>query len=606
MPAVKALLSRLPKLDLSSGLLLFGFIFVAFGASLAISLGGSMLWRYQATADWQQVPAELSQLEFLRAPNQAKRWQVTVQYSYEFGGRSYRSQQLGLSEGPDSFEHYWRQLYTDLQRRQEAGRLQAWVNPAAPEQALLTRQLHLPLLGFSGYLGGMIVLLGAGIMWLGVCARTDISLEVIARQGISSGTREGADYLSWFGGLFTLASLPLVFSMPAAVAEGNRVLLVLLVLPLIGIISLCAGLRARQRYNQIGATRLFPDPLPGYSGGQVGGYFRLTQGEWLEPPRCTLSCVHVYHVYSLSSEHNGGRRRETRRVPLWQQQTQAYCRPSAKGIDTHFVFDVPAHLPATGDHPQATGTIEWAVVCEGLVRQADRSNSPDTRATLAGAPEHEFQFERAWQLPVEVGSGRARRAVVQPQREQPNSATSRQVAKPATAQPVIERTTKGLRIKGKREIETLMIIGLWILGLTFSALGAGLLYLALNGQVLLWLLGPPLLLIGLAVLLLALIWPGLNVSSLISPGQVCATRRWYFLPLQRRCIAVHSRDQLELQHSMTSIDNQVTTQSFKLLLRSANQPIPLTGHIAGRAAADALCKQVLDQLFPDAQPTLPL
>ena len=57
---------------------------------------------------------------------------------------------------------------------------------------------------------------------------------------------------------------------------------------------------------------------------------------------------------------------------------------------------------------------------------------------------------------------------------------------------------------------------------------------------------------------------------------------------------------------MTSIDNQVTTQSFKLLLRSANQPIPLTGHIAGRAAADALCKQVLDQLFPDAQPTLPL
>ncbi len=105
MPVFRALLARLPKLDVSSGLLLFGFIFVVFGAALAISLGGSMLWRYQASADWQPVSAELSQLEFLRAPNQVKRWQVTGQYSYAFGGRSYRGQQLGLSEGPDSFEN---------------------------------------------------------------------------------------------------------------------------------------------------------------------------------------------------------------------------------------------------------------------------------------------------------------------------------------------------------------------------------------------------------------------------------------------------------------------------------------------------------------------
>jgi len=155
-------------------------------------------------------------------------------------------------------------------------------------------------------------------------------------------------------------------------------------------------------------------------------------------------------------------------------------------------------------------------------------------------------------------------------------------------------------------MDTMMIAGLWVLGCVFSALGSVLLYLALHGKVLLWLIGPPLLLIGVAVLLAAMIWPGLGVTSAVSAGRVCATRKWYFLPLCRRCIAVHPCDQLQLHHSMTSTDEQGVTQSFKLMLLHAEKPIEFTGHIAGRDAADAVGKRVLDQLFPDSTETLPL
>jgi len=71
MPALKALLPHLPRIDVSKGLMLFGFIFVVFGVTLAINRGGKMLCGIKPPPTGRRFPRSWSNCNSPASPRLA-------------------------------------------------------------------------------------------------------------------------------------------------------------------------------------------------------------------------------------------------------------------------------------------------------------------------------------------------------------------------------------------------------------------------------------------------------------------------------------------------------------------------------------------------------
>jgi hypothetical protein len=91
--------------------------------------------------------------------------------------------------------------------------------------------------------------------------------------------------------VFIGLSLPGVQAIPGELAAGRRLILVVLLFPLAGLWLAWLGWRNWRNLRVYGRALLFPDPLPGQAGGDVGGRItlarRLSGDGWL----VTLQCL---------------------------------------------------------------------------------------------------------------------------------------------------------------------------------------------------------------------------------------------------------------------------------------------------------------------------
>jgi hypothetical protein len=139
------------------GLVLLAFIFLAGGGFASWNLGGAPLWQVWKSRHWQPVTATLEDVTL--TPMGAQGVHLVARYRYAFGGRSYTGGRYGPHLWMDNAEAL-RSAYGDLLFRRRA---QVWVNPARPEEALLSREPHwsvvalaLPALGVMS-IGGVLL-----------------------------------------------------------------------------------------------------------------------------------------------------------------------------------------------------------------------------------------------------------------------------------------------------------------------------------------------------------------------------------------------------------------------------------------------------------------
>jgi len=128
-------------------------------------------------------------------------------------------------------------------------------------------------------------------------------------------------------------------AIPEEISQGNYAILVVLLFPLVGFGALSLFAHSLIAWRKFGKTEVVLDPVPGYIGGDVGGYLD-TRIKWNSKLKMniTLDCQHLKTTGS-------GKNRSTRTSVVWQREGLATLSPGPKGTRCEFRFDIPDNLP---------------------------------------------------------------------------------------------------------------------------------------------------------------------------------------------------------------------------------------------------------------------
>ncbi|GAB1410647.1 hypothetical protein MASR1M90_18010 [Desulfovibrionales bacterium] len=118
-------------------LLILGVPFVLLGISYLVD-GSTILWTYWQSGHWVQTQALIAEVSEITHADQLWGSQTLVVYDYSANGELYSGTRIcPFPDCPDQ------EIYATLRTAHETGgSVTVWVNPTAPERALLFRHMH--------------------------------------------------------------------------------------------------------------------------------------------------------------------------------------------------------------------------------------------------------------------------------------------------------------------------------------------------------------------------------------------------------------------------------------------------------------------------------
>ena len=161
-----------------------------------------------------------------------------------------------------------------------------------------------------------------------------------------------------FGIVFIGISLPAVLDMTKEYDDGNHMILLVLLFPLVGVSALIYCLYSIFAWRKFGTTELVLDPVPGSIGGDFGGYVNVPVF-WKNSHQfnITLNCLHTQTTGS-------GKNRSTKTSVSWQREGIADISPTSDGTRCAFRFSIPDDLPES--EKNASSYYHWLfqIECE--------------------------------------------------------------------------------------------------------------------------------------------------------------------------------------------------------------------------------------------------
>jgi hypothetical protein len=371
--------------------LLFGLMFAGGGLFFFLTMAFPMWQDWRAVQGWQ--PA-LAQLESVSGGDNETR----ARYQYEFGGATYQGERVYIATFNDNIGPYHQDLLAKLRRHQRTGEpVNVWVNPRAPDQAVIDRNMRWGLFAFMTVFCSVFVLIGLLVAYVGVRSaarksddgrpslstlrrewkqrsadpqfqlgfieyarqRAEESRQQAAsavpppdwhlRKGwatptIRSGARRGLIAIWGFAILWNGVSWPMLLVLPEELAKDNYPALLVLLFPLVGLFLLAQALRKSWEYRRFGLVSFEMDPYPGAIGGHVGGHVQIPRLEYgtAVAQQSELS-VRLECVYSYVS--GSGKNRSRRESIKWAEQGEPRIESAMRGVRLAFRFDVPENLP---------------------------------------------------------------------------------------------------------------------------------------------------------------------------------------------------------------------------------------------------------------------
>jgi len=161
--------------------LLFSLVMLIAGL-LFSGLSVKNTYNYFSTKDWQKVSATILDVEWEAGYNRGasvggksnksssgglvKVYEIKAKYSYEFGGKAYRSDKIALIRSRSSQHDKQKRTYDRLRSHQQKNKpYPAYVNPKSPDQAVLLRDFSWGMNIFMFIVGALGLVFSVGGFW---------------------------------------------------------------------------------------------------------------------------------------------------------------------------------------------------------------------------------------------------------------------------------------------------------------------------------------------------------------------------------------------------------------------------------------------------------
>jgi hypothetical protein len=586
-------------------ILLFGLMFAGGGVFFLATTAFPMWQDWQAMRGWQ--PA-LAQLESVRGGGN----ETKARYRYEFDGATYQGERVYVSTFNDNIGTYHEGLLAELRRHQRAGTpVTVWVNPKAPDEAVIDRDMRWGLFAFLAAFGSVFVLIGLVVTYAGLRAANErvdsgrpslralrrewkeksadphfqLSFIEYARQRaeesrqpastsgpppdwhlrkgwetpkIRSGARRDLIAIWAFAILWNGVSWPVLLVLPEELAKDNYPALFVLLFPLVGLFLLAQAVRKTWEYRRFGVVSFEMDPYPGAIGGHVGGYVqvpRLEYGTAVAQPS-TLS-VRLECVYSYVSR--SGKNHSRRESIKWAEEGAPRIEGSMRGVRLAFRFDVPENLPQA-DVEQSGAYHFWRLGVQAEIPGIDLNRQFDIPVFKTGETSSAVRHDVS--------------AQVAEQKAQASEATRQSIAQGDFDLPGLSRamriSTSGSEIRMAfpmfRNRLLTLFAALFAGGFGFaSSQMAG---MALEGGVMaifIGLLSAPFVLVAIAASLATIYLPFNNLRVRIARNDITVLRRLLFVPILHRRLRVADVLHLSIKRSGSTGQGVDKIRHFKVL-----------------------------------------
>jgi hypothetical protein len=333
------------KKKAGKGLNYFGLVFVVVGLGFGIFMIGGAVLKYVEARDWVPVQATVLSTDLhVSHSDDGSTYRVDATYRYRFDGRDYTATRVSVHGGSDNIGDYHHDWYRRLEHARAYGRsVTAWVNPAAPHEALLDRELRWPLMGFMSIFA--VVFTGAGLFFtfIGRFAQRKAEQDLHGRPVIREKGLAQVYVFGFMTAMFTLIPLPGVLAIPEEMAKGNLAILVVLLFPLAALWLGYMTVKGYLGWKRFGVVEVRLDPHPGQVGGAVAGTIKL-EGRLAsrEKVDVQLLCKHV----RIRRSGKSSSRSET---VLWEQTQTLTPLAVGRGTQLEFRFDTPPELPPSDE-----------------------------------------------------------------------------------------------------------------------------------------------------------------------------------------------------------------------------------------------------------------
>jgi hypothetical protein len=328
---------------------LFALPFAAVGVWMGWSIGSTLHDAWQMR-DWVQVEAELLAGGYeTRSGDESDTYEAYAEYRYHYAGRVYKGDRVSTASGADNIGDYQQDIGRHLGAAHSRGeRIRVYVDPGHPSQSIIDRGVRWGLVGFKLVFVIVFGGLGFGLLIYVWCApgEKDKSDPVYSdkpwllnEDWQSATVRSGSRKAMWFAWGFAVFWNAISSFAPFAAwreinENGNYIVLIALLFPLVGIGLLVWAIRQTLEWRRFGPAPVILDPFPGSIGGHVGGTIDLNL-PYDPGSRFKLTLTNVHSYESGDSQNEKAK---------WQDSIVAHAEPGGKGTRLSFRFDVPDGL----------------------------------------------------------------------------------------------------------------------------------------------------------------------------------------------------------------------------------------------------------------------
>lgn len=346
---------------------LFGSVFILAGVAVGFFLYFPAIQGWWSARLWEETPCWIEKVEMSgsRGSKGGTTYEVKAEYRYEFRGRAYRADRVGLTEGSDNFGDFQQRAYATLQPYENAGRpFRCLVNPQNPEQAVLFPELRWGLMLLMSLFPTLFPMAG-GLVAFGGMAMAREAMRVLALKkrhpetpwkwktewsgNEITATRGGVAPLLAAAGWIALIQGPLAAAIVVSGEISHGLLALLGLLPcLLALLPLWLGWRRMKARRVLGAVSFLPREWPLKSGSVLAGEIRLGT----HPSPLTMLTVRAHCTRRVT--RGSGKHSSTSHEVLWEHTqtiSAAEARRDGHGSSILLRIDIPHGLPSVDVEP---------------------------------------------------------------------------------------------------------------------------------------------------------------------------------------------------------------------------------------------------------------